>query len=131
MFLFNISVLVAAGLFLLAYVFVCLLNRSASKSLSYLAVFSAMSVVLNPYLFHIVFLYAGLPFVGRGGDELRSFVAGIITLSTGIIAVIRIRRSHGALRGLPLAIAGIIGGAVWAGFWILFAIRFAWGMSNW
>ena len=128
---YNIYELTAAGLFLLAYGGIRLLNHFVSKPLSYLAVFSAMSIVLNPLIIHIVFYRAGLPYVGRGDEELRSFAAGIVTLLTGIIATIRIRRSHGALRGLPFAIAGITGGSVWIGFWIQFYVRFAWGMAHW
>ena len=128
----NIYELVAAAGFLLAYLVLRLANRSYSNSISYLAVFSATSIVLNPYLIEMVFIREHLPFSMVGGNErFRSFLMGIVALITGIIALKRISRSHGELRGRPFAFVGIVGGTAWALYWIQLYLRFAAAMASW
>lgn len=128
----NIYELMAAAVFGLAYFGVCLSGRSVTPRFSYLAVFSALSVFLNPILIHLFLMRVHFPYiVGRGDSELRSFLAGLVTLVTGIVAVVRIRKARGGLRGLPFAVFGIVGGIVWAGGWAAVFFRFMWGMSNW
>ena len=83
-----------------------------------------MSVFLNPVLIHYSFMRVHSPYVvGRGDEELRSFAAGLVALTTGIVAAVRIRKSKGSLRGLPFAIVGIVGGAWWAYFWTALFLR--------
>lgn len=128
----NIYELTATVIFLTAYFIIRVLNRSLKRPISYLAVFSAMNVALNPSLIHFVFLHLRSRYaVVRGDEELRSFVAGFIAMATGIIAFIRILRSKQTTQGLPFATAGIIGGSLWAGFWIQLYLRFVWAMAHW
>jgi hypothetical protein len=127
----NLYEITAIALFVAAYFVVRRLNRAADRRLSYLAVFASLAVVLNPTVLHIVFRATGLPWVARGDSEIRSLAVGAIALAAGIVALVRIRRSRGALTGMPLAIAGVIGGGLWVGFWILLFLAFAIGMSSW
>jgi hypothetical protein len=55
----------------------------------------------------------------------------MLSFICGIVALIRILRSRRSLRGLPFAIVGIIGGAVWAVFWAQLYVRFVSGMARW
>jgi hypothetical protein len=122
----------ATFIFIVTYVGVRLFNHSASAHLSYLAVFSGVNVALNPHVIHGVLM--GLhshDVVGRGDEKLRSFAAGLLSFVCGIVALVRILRSHGSLRGLPFAIAGAIGGAIWTGLWAVIFIRFVSAMARW
>lgn len=127
----NIYEFIAATIFILAYFGTRILNRSASSHLSYLAIFSALNVLLNPQAIHWILMHLHFPYtVGLGDSEFRSFAAGIVSLVSSVVALVRIRRSHGLLRGLPLAIFGIAGGVLWAGLWMVVVLMFARGMAN-
>ncbi len=128
----NIYEFIAAAIFILANFGIRLASQPPAPRFSYLAIFAAMSVLLNPLLIHVVLMRLHFPYiVGRGDSELRSFAAGVVALITGIVAVVRIRKSKGKLRGLPFAVVGITGGALWAGAWSAFFLWFMWGMAHW
>jgi hypothetical protein len=130
--LFNNYELFAAFISILAYVGVRFLNVSVSPRFSFLAIFAAINVFLNPVVINYVEWHLHSRFaVGVGGEGLRSFAAGFISFIAGIVALVRILRSRRSLRGLPFAIVGIIGGVIWAVFWAQLYIRFAWGMAHW
>jgi hypothetical protein len=123
--------LIAIGIF--AWIFFKVRYRNATIEVpwSYLAIFSAVSVLLNPLLMHLVLSLVHYPLtVARGDDEIRSFLAGVISLSTGIIALVRIRKSRGKIRGFGLASIGVIGGTLWVVGWIVFILWFLLGMRG-
>jgi hypothetical protein len=127
----NIYEIIAAAIFGLAYCSLRLSRGSSPPRLSFLAVFAALSVLLNPHLIHLVLMRVHFPYiVGRGDSEFRSFAAGVVALIAGIVAVIRIRKSKGGLRGLPFAIIGIVGGFLWAGAWVAFLLWFISRMAH-
>ena len=114
----------AASIFILGYVAVRLLSLWTSHPLSYLAVFSTLNVILNPLVIHFAMMrFRPSDVVGLGDSELRSFAAGLVSFVCGIIALVRILRSHGSLRGLPFAAFGVVGGGIWVGYWLIFAYR--------
>lgn len=128
----DIYELIAVAGLLLAYLILRLSNRPGSKSFSYLAIFSATSVVLNPYFLETVFIREHLPFaVVSGSERPRSFVMGVVALLTGIMAIKDILCSQGDLRGLLFAFVGIIGGTIWAVYWIWFYLSFISAMRGW
>ena len=127
----NIYEITAAVIFVTAYFAIRHFNRGRGVALSYLAVFSGLAVLLNPEIIRTVFQLIGPYWIVRGDSEVRSCAAGAMALVTGVIAVVRIRRSHGALSGIPFAMIGIAGGVLWVGFWIVVLFRFAYGMSHW
>lgn len=87
LFLSNEYEIIAAILFVLAYIGLRLFSRPKIPRLSYLAIFAVMSVVLNPQLIRIALVDAHFPYiVYRGDSELRSFAAGLVALVTGICA---------------------------------------------
>lgn len=107
-------------------------QRLSVTKISFLAIFAAINVFLNPVVINYVEWHLHSRFaVGVGGEGLRSFADGFISFIAGIVALIRILRSRRSLRGLPFAIVGIIGGVIWAVFWAQLYIRFAWGMAHW
>lgn len=122
----------AAIAFIFGYAATQLVNRSASPHFSFLAIFAAMNVILNPLVIHLVQMRLHSPFViGRGDEGLRSFAAGLLSLVTGIIALVRIMKCRSLFRGLPFAVFGIVGGTIWVGFWASLFIRFVSGMARW
>jgi hypothetical protein len=130
--LFNNYELCAAFISILVYIGVRFLNVSVTPRFSFLAIFAALNVFLNPVVINYVQWHLHSRFaVGIGSEELRSFSAGMLSFICGIVALIRILRSRRSLRGLPFAIVGIIGGAVWAVFWAQLYVRFVSGMARW
>jgi hypothetical protein len=127
----NFYEIIAAAILGLAYCNLRLSRGSSPPRLSFLAVFAALSVLLNPLLIHHVWMYGHFPYiVGVSVDGFHSFAAGVVALIAGIVAVIRIRKSKGKLKGLPFAIIGIVGGFLWAGAWAAFILAFSWGMAH-
>lgn len=123
--------LIAMGIFLWVYFKVRSRNATMEVTWSYLAIFSALSVLLNPLLMHFALSLVKYPLTGARGDiEIRSFLAGVISLSTGIIVLVRIRKSGGKSRGSGLASIGVIGGTLWVVGWITFMLWFLHGMSG-
>jgi len=130
--LFNNYEIIAGFICILVYISARFLNVSVTPRFSFLAIFSALTVFLNPVVINYVQWHLHSHFaVGIGSEELRSFTAGLLSFVCGIVALIRILRSHRSLRGLPFAIVGIIGGAIWAVFWAQLYIRFVSAMSHW
>ena len=122
---------IAIGIF--AWIFFKVRYRNATIEVpwSYLAIFSALSVLFNPLLMHLALSLVHYPLtVARGDDEIRSFLAGVISLLTGIIALVRIRKSRGKIRGSGLARVGVIGGTLWIVGWIAFILWFLLGMRG-
>lgn len=123
--------LIAIGIF--AWIFFKVRYRNATIEVpwSYLAIFSALSVLFNPLLMHLALSLVYYPLTVAGGDdEIRSFLAGVISLLTGIIALVRIRKSRGKIRGSGLARIGVIGGTLWIVGWIAFISWFLLGMRG-
>jgi hypothetical protein len=131
LFRLNIYEFIAAAIFGLAYCSLRLSRGSSAPRFSYLAVFATISVLLNPLLIHLVLMRVHFPYiVGRGDSEFRSFAAGVVASIAGIVAVVRIQKSKGELKGLPFAFVGIVGGAPWAGAWAAFFLRFMSRMAH-
>ena len=107
------------------------LGPQSGRRWSFLAVFALLLVVLNPAILEKVSLTMRLPTYISGGRQFRSFLTGLLALVVGIIAAVRIWRSRGALRGMPLAIAGAIGGVLWAVYWIYLYVSFVTAMAGW
>lgn len=125
--MFSAYQLVAASMVGAAYCFIRLFNRSSTSRWSYLAVFSAIGVVVNPGLTP-VFL-GGLPYM-----SLEAFIVGVLAFGTGTIAAYLIQRSRGSLRGLPFAIFGIVGGGLWVLYGVgsfVIVVLFLLVMSGW
>ena len=101
------------------------------RRLSFLALFAFLLVVLNPAILEKVSLAMRLPTYISGGRQFRSFLSGLLALMVGITAAVRIWRSRGAFKGMPLAIAGAIGGALWAAYWIYLYVSFVTAMAGW
>jgi hypothetical protein len=120
--LFWIAVL--AGI----YWFLRLRNRL--QFISFLAVVSLTTAILNPAVTHIIFKLIGLYWVLRGDSELRSFAFGVLAVVTGHVALFRIRRANPPVRGRAAAWVGVAIGYLWVVGWISVFFLFAWGMSH-
>jgi len=107
------------------------LGTQSGRRFSFLAVFALLLVVLNPAILEKVSLAMRLPTYISGGRQFRSFLTGLLALVVGITAAARIWRSRGALKGMPLAIAGAIGGGLWAVYWIYLYVSFVTAMAAW
>ena len=113
-------------------VYAVLRRRGEIRHVCFTAVISAACAVLNPAVVHILFKVSGLPWVGLGGSELRSFGAGLVAVITGHVALVRIRRNHPPLRGRALAWVGLVLGYLWLAGWIALLLVFAgrWETGN-
>jgi hypothetical protein len=108
---------IAVAILVIAYYIIRLLCKSPSCRYSYLAVVSALSVLLNQEVMLWFMRRLDFRYFGYGGEGVRSGAAGLFALVTGIVAIARIRKSEGSLRGYPFAVVGIIGGSSWFGYW--------------
>ena len=118
----NMRKIIALAIYLLAFFCVRLVNRSLRHKLSYLAVFSALSILFNPLVLLRICMLLHLPYA-VGGEGVLNGAAGLLALVTGIIAFVHIRNSKEGLQGYPFAIAGIVGGACWLGYWLFVYLR--------
>ncbi len=114
-----------------AYFAVRKLGAQSGRKLSFLAVFALLLVVLNPAVLEKVSLAIRLPTYISGGRQFRSFLTGFLALVVGMTAAARIWRSRGALKGMPLAIAGAVGGGLWAVYWIYLYVSFVTAIAGW
>ena len=123
--------LIAAVFSIAAFFAVRGFDPRTGRRLSFLALLSFLLVVLNPTILEKVSLAMRLPTYISGGRQFRSFLSGLLALMVGTTATVRIWRSRGALKGMPLAIAGAIGGGLWAVYWIYLYVSFVTAMAAW
>jgi hypothetical protein len=76
-----------------------------------LAVAAGAFGILHPTIWIGILMAANipcyaLPWFGRGDDEIISFTYSAMVLGLAIVAVVRIARSKGQLRGIPFCIVG-------------------------
>ncbi|MDX2109050.1 MAG: DUF4190 domain-containing protein [Verrucomicrobiota bacterium] len=114
----------------LAGIYLIIRRRQCLQSVSFLAIISLTTAILNPAVTHIIFKLIGLPWVGRGDSELRSFAFGVLAVVTGHVALVRIRRANPPVRGRAAAWIGLVIGYLWVVSWISVLFLFAWGMSH-
>ena len=68
--------------------------------------------------------YYALPWVGRGDDELRSFIYSAIVITLANLGLVRVLRSRRQLRGVPFCIVGFVTGGYFAFFWLWLFLQF-------
>jgi hypothetical protein len=68
--------------------------------------------------------YYALPWVGRGDDELRSFIYSTAVIALGAVGLVRVLRSRRRLRGIPFCIVGFVTGGYFAIFWLWIFLQF-------
>lgn len=108
----------------LASIYWFLRRQQRLQSVSFLAIVSLTTAVLNPAVTHIIFKLTGLPWVGRGDSELRSFAFGLLAAIIGHVALVRIRRANPPVRGRVAAWSGVVIGYLWAVGWLSFYLYF-------
>jgi hypothetical protein len=99
-------------------------RRQRLQSVSFLAIVSLTTAILNPAVTHIIFKLTGLPWVGRGDSELRSFAFGLLAAIIGHVALVRIRQASPPVRGRAAAWSGLVIGYLWAFGWLSFYFYF-------
>lgn len=114
----------------LAGIYWILHRQKRLQSVSFLAIVSLTTAILNPEVTHLIFTRTGLPWIGRGDSELRSFAFGVLAAITGHVALARIRRANPPVRGLVAARTGLVMGYLWAVGWFLAFSYFVWAMSG-
>ena len=105
-------------------------SRTSLPRLSYLAVFSALCGVLNPQVIFGVLASVHLAPIVAGCTKITSCVVGFVAVVSALIALYRIRRAGGAMRGRGYAVVGLVTGLPWMLFWIIVLFLLAWGMSG-
>jgi hypothetical protein len=117
-FLRNLYELVILILAWLSFIVVTRLNRRKAQRVSRLAVISAVTGLINPVVVYAVVSGLHCFVYPPQFNPIRSFLFGAFALGAGIVAAVRIRRSHGAQRGKPFCVVGIVTGGLWTIFWI-------------
>ena len=115
---------IAATVYIVAFLIVRFINRGRECRLSYLALFACLSAVCNPQFMNLFLHAVHFPYVVARSEASASFITGVVSLVCGIVAAVRIQKNRGRLKGLALAIIGIIGGGFWMISWALLTIRF-------
>lgn len=119
------------GVSLAAYSALRRRDAPRARPTSFLALFSTLVAVGNPTLVDLFCGAVGIQGIGGGGDsETNSFVAGVVALTSGIVAAVRIRLSRGLMSGMALAVSGIVVGGLWVALWVALLLLFAIGMAG-
>jgi hypothetical protein len=88
--------------------------------------------MLNPWAIRGVLRHLHIAHLFFSGfDYWVSIAGGFAAVVAGIVAVVRIRKSNGMLRGIPFAVLGLIAGALWVGIWAVYWARYCLIMMNW
>jgi hypothetical protein len=96
----------------LAYVIVRHRDRGRKvPRTSFLAVFAVLATVLNPFFVEMLLHVIGSP--RNAGSDLLTFRMVLVALLASVVAVVRIRQSRGALKGMSLAVTGLSVSALW------------------
>jgi len=114
----NLYELVILILAWLSFIIVTRLNQHKVQRLSRLAVISAVTGLFNPVVVYAVVSELHCFVYPPQFNPMWSFLFGVIALGGGIVAVVRIRKSHGSKRGKPFCVVGIVTGGLFTVFWI-------------
>ena len=95
--------------------------------LSYLAVFALLSAALNPVPLEAILGELRLARFDAGDVAPRSFFAAVLAFAAGLVALLRIDRSHRSLRGARLSVAAMTIAALsvvlWIGYVVVYFVR--------
>ena len=105
-------------------------HRSSGRRISKLAVTSAALGVLNPFLLQQALARYRLVHIFTGPMFHYAILAGILAAICAVIALVRIRRSHGVMFGRGYAIAGLVFGLLWSLGWLTVLLIFACHMGQ-
>jgi beta-lactamase regulating signal transducer with metallopeptidase domain len=104
-------------------------RRRAGPRISFLAVFAALAIALNP-----VFVELALRAIGmrrNAGSDMLTMGMVLVALVASVAAAVRIRSSRGALRGMSLAVIGASISLLWVVGAIVVMCLFLMAMSRW
>jgi hypothetical protein len=114
---------ITAGIFAVVFLCVYYFSRPPAIPVSYLAVFSVLTGLLNPILVRLILVHFHVSrYPWSFSSILRSVATADVALVIGFIALRRIRNSNGTLRGIALARAGIAAGILWLVLWAGLAV---------